>query len=169
MRSLRSVLLVVSTLGVALPLGAKQDAADPRFSLTISPLHLLSPQLQVTGEARLGSKVGASVTLGAGNISEEEETYGIWEAEGQLRYYVWGNFSQGLMIGADVGLVDVDGQLESAMETLVGNRAGGFLGFKKVFTRGFTAEVQLGPVHVWGEDDVQEWQTLHTLRVGWSF
>jgi hypothetical protein len=169
MRSLWSALLVVSILGAALPLRAQQDAADPRFSLTISPLHLLSPQLQGTGEARLASKVGASLTLGGGNISEEEETYGIWEAAAQLRYYVWGNFSQGLMMGADVGHVRVEGQLESAMETLVGNRAGGFLGFKKIFPRGFTAEVQLGPVHVWGEDDTQEWQTLHTLRVGWSF
>jgi hypothetical protein len=107
--------------------------------------------------------------LGGGNVTEEGQTYRIWEIGGQVRYYVLGSFSHGMMLGADVGYVDVNGQPESAMEMLVGTRAGGFLGYKLILKRGFTAEVQLGPVYVWGNDGASEWQTLHNLKLGWSF
>jgi hypothetical protein len=138
-------------------------------SVTISPFHLLSPQLHVTGELRLAPKVSTAAMLGAGKVTDEGQTYRIWEIGGQLRYYLFGSFSHGMMLGVDVGYVDVNGQPESAMEMLVGTRAGGFLGYKRTLTGGFTAEVQLGPVYVWGYEDNSEWQTLTNLKVGWSF
>jgi hypothetical protein len=107
--------------------------------------------------------------LGGGNITEEEETYRIWEIGGQVRYYVLGSFSHGMMLGADVGYVDVNGRPEGAMEMLVGTRAGGFLGYKLILKSGFTAEVQLGPVYVWGNAGDSELQTLHSLKLGWSW
>ncbi len=73
------------------------------------------------------------------------------------------------MLGADVGHVDADGDPPSAMEMLVGTRVGGFIGYKLTLRRGFTAEVQLRPVYLWGDADRTEWQTLHNLRIGWSF
>jgi hypothetical protein len=55
------------------------------------------------------------------------------------------------------------------MEMLVGTRAGGFLGYKLILKSGFTAEVQLGPVYVWGNAGDSELQTLHSLKLGWSW
>jgi hypothetical protein len=147
-----------------------QDEPSPRaVSVTVSPFHLLNPQLHVTGEVRLAPRVGAAAVLAAGRVTDEEETYRIWEAGGQLRYYLLGSFTQGMMIGVDVGHVDVNGQMANPMEYLVGTRAGGFIGYKITGSSGFTAEVQLGPVHVWGDGDTSEWQTLHNLKLGWSF
>ena len=74
-----------------------------------------------------------------------------------------------LQVGVDVGYVDAAGDPPSAMELLVGTRAGGFVGYKRTWRPGFTAEVQLGPVHVWGPGGRTELQTLHTVRLGWSF
>jgi len=164
-----TAVLALSSLFVSVPLGAQETSPSHRVSVTISPLHLLNPQLHLTGEVRLAPRVSTAATLGGGNVTEEEQTYRIWEIGGQVRYYVLGSFSHGMMLGADVGYVDVNGQPESAMEMLVGTRAGGFLGYKRILKSGFTAEVQLGPVYVWGNAGNSEWQTLHSLKLGWSF
>lgn len=169
MSRLTTAVLAVSSLLVSTPLGAQETSPSDRVSVTISPLHLLNPQLHVTGEVRLAPRVSTAAMLGGGNVTEEEQTYRIREVGGQVRYYVLGSFSHGMMLGADVGYVDVDGQPEGAMEMLVGTRAGGFLGYKLILKRGFTAEVQLGPVYVWGNAGNSGWQTLHGLRLGWSF
>jgi hypothetical protein len=161
--------LALSSLFVPVPLGAQETPPSHRVSITISPLHLLSPQLQVTSEVRLAPRLSMAAMLGGGNVTEEEETYRIWEIGGQVRYYVLGSFSHGMMLGADVGYVDVNGQPEGAMEMLVGTRAGGFLGYKLILKSGFTAEVQLGPVYVWGNAGDSELQTLHSLKLGWSW
>jgi hypothetical protein len=107
--------------------------------------------------------------LGGGNVTEEEQTYRIWEIGGQVRFFVLGSFSHGMMVGADVGYVDVNGQPESAMEMLVGTRVGGVIGYKRILKIGFTGEVLLGPVYVWGSAGDSEWQTLHGLKLGWSW
>lgn len=169
MPRLTTAVLAHSLLIAPVLLGAQETSSAHRVSVTLSPLHLLSPQLHVTGEARWAPRVGAALILGGGEVTEEEQTYRIWEIGGQLRCYVLGSFAHGVMLGADVGHVDVDGEPESAMEMLVGTRAGGFVGYKHVLKRGFTAEVQLGPVFVWGDGGRTEWQTLHTLALGWSF
>lgn len=169
MSRLTALVFTLSLPLVSFPLGAQTPPPARKVSVTISPLHLLSPELQVTGEARLVPRVSTAVSLGGGSITEEKHTYRIWEVGGQMRYYALGSFSHGMMIGADVGYVDVNGKLESAMETLVGTRAGGFLGYKLILKSGFTVEAQLGPVYVWGDGGRSEWQTLHNLRLGWSF
>jgi hypothetical protein len=161
--------LALCALFVSVPLGAQETSPSHRVSITISPLHLLNPQLHVTGEVRLAPRLSTAAMLGGGNATEEEQTYRIWEIGGQVRYYILGSFSHGMMLGADVGYVDVNGQPESAMEMLVGTRAGGFVGYKRILKNGFTAEVQLGPVYVWGNAGESEWQTLHSLKLGWSW
>ncbi len=168
---LRPTTAVVAFLSlfVSVPLGAQQASPSHAASVTISPLHLLNPQLHVTGEVRVAPRLSTAAILAGGNVTEEEQTYRVWEIAGQVRYYVLGAFSHGMMLGADVGYVDVNGQPESAMEMLVGTRAGGFLGYKRILKGGFTAEVQLGPVYVWGNAGDSEWQTLSSLKLGWSF
>ena len=166
---LSPTLLAISALCVSVPLRAQDVPAARKVSVTISPFHLLSPELQLTGEVRLAPKVSIAAIAGAGQVTDEGKTYDIWEVGGQLRYYLLGSFAHGMMLGADVGYVDVNGQPASAMEMLVGTRAGGFLGYKLTLKRGFTFEAQLGPVYVWGDDGKSEAQTLTNLKVGWSF
>jgi hypothetical protein len=169
MSRLTTAVLALFLLFVSVPLGAQETSPAHSVSITISPLHLLNPQLHVTGEKRLAPRVSTAAMLGGGNVTEEEQTYRIWEIGGQVRYYVLGSFSHGMMLGTDVGYVDVNGKPEGAMEMLVGTRVGGFLGYKRILKSGFTAEVQLGPVYVWGDGGTSEWQTLHNLKLGWSF
>jgi len=107
---------------------------------------------------------------GAGKITDEGKKSGIWELGGQFRYYFLGSFTHGMMLGADAGYVDVNAQIENPTEYLVGAHAGGFLGYKFSMKNGFTVEVQIGPVYVWGESaETSELQTLLHFNVGWSF
>ncbi|HNR66627.1 MAG: hypothetical protein RBS57_02430 [Desulforhabdus sp.] len=149
---------------------AEEDASQHHVSLTISPFHLFNPELHVTGEVRLTPKMSVAIMLGAGRITDEGKTCSIWEGGGQFRYYLLGDFEHGTMIGADVGYVDIDAQIEDPIAYLVGVHAGGFLGYKFSMQAGFTAELQIGPVFLWGETaDTSEWQTLQAFKIGWSF
>ncbi|OGC07847.1 hypothetical protein A2V82_13850 [candidate division KSB1 bacterium RBG_16_48_16] len=148
---------------------AGEDASQHNVSITISPFHLLNPEFHLTGEFRLASKMSVAAMLGAGAVTDEGKTYSIWEAGGQFRYYFLGSFTRGMMLGADVGYVDVNGQMANPMAYYVGARAGGFLGYKIVIKSGFTAEAQYGPVYVRENAENSELQTLINLKVGWSF
>jgi hypothetical protein len=74
-----------------------------------------------------------------------------------------------MMLGADVGYIDVNGQMKNPMAYYVGARAGAFLGYKIATKIGFTAEAQIGPVYVRENADNSELQTLLNLKLGWSF
>jgi len=148
-----------------------EEAAPPRLgSITISPFHLLNPELHLTGELRLAPKMSVAAILGAGRITDEGKTCNIGEVGGQFRYYLIGSFAHGLMLGADAGYVGVGAQIENPIAYLVGTRAGGFLGYKFSMKMGLTAEMQIGPVYLWGKSaDTSEGQTIVNLKVGWSF
>jgi len=149
---------------------AKEDASPHNVSLTISPFRLLNPELYLGGELRLSPKMSVAAMLGAGRITDEGKTCNIWESGGQFRYYLLGSFTHGIMIGADIGYVDINAQIEHPIAYLVGAHAGGFLGYKFSMKVGFTAEVQIGPIYLWGETaDTSESQTLLALNVGWSY
>ena len=148
---------------------AGEDASQHNVSITISPFHLLNPELHLTGELRLAAKMSAAAMLGAGMVTDDDKRYGIWEVGGQFRYYLPGSFIHGMMLGADVGYVDVNGQMEHPMAYYVGARAGAFLGYKITIKTGFTVEAQYGPVYVRENANNSELQTLINLKVGWSF
>ena len=147
---------------------AGEDASQHNVSITISPFHLLNPELHLTGELRLAAKMSAAAMLGAGMVTDDDKRYGIWEVGGQFRYYLLGSFIHGMMLGADVGYVDVNGQMEHPMAYYVGARAGAFLGYKITIKTGFTVEAQYGPVYVRENADNSELQTLINFKVGWS-
>lgn len=157
---------------LALPVSvhAGEAASDRDVSVTISPFHLLNPELHVTGEFRLTRKMSVSAALGAGRITDEGRTCNIGEAGGQFRYYPLGSFAHGMMLGVDAGYIDIDARIENPIAYLVGAHAGGFIGYKYSAKIGFTAEFQIGPIYLWGESaDTSEIQTLLNLKAGWSF
>ena len=147
---------------------AGEDTSQHNVSITISPFHLLNPELHLTGELRLAAKMSAAAMLGAGMVTDDDKRYGIWEVGGQFRYYLLGSFIHGMMLGADVGYVDVNGQMEHPMAYYVGARAGAFLGYKIAIKTGFTVEAQYGPVYVRENANNSELQTLVNFKVGWS-
>ena len=168
MKSVFTAFILLLTQSVLAHAG--EVASDHNVSITISPLHLLNPEPHLTGEFRLAPKMSVAAILSAGRITDEGKTCNIWEAGGQFRYYLLGSFAHGMMIGADAGYVNVDSQIENPIAYLVGSHAGGFLGYKYSMNIGFTAEIQIGPVYLWGESaDTSELQTLVNLKVGWSF
>jgi hypothetical protein len=154
---------------IFVPAYAGTDASQYKMSITISPFHLLNPELHLTAEFRLAPKMSAAAMLGAGLITDEGKSYGICEAGGQFRYYLLGSFTHGLMLGADVGYIYVNSQMENPMAYYVGAHAGAFLGYKIVMKKGFTLEVQFGPLYVRENADHSELQTLINFKVGWSF
>jgi len=169
MKRTGTVSMLLLTLSISV--NAAAAFADYNLSITISPFRLFNPELFLTGERRLAPKISVATMLGAGKVTDEDKTHHIWEASGQLRYYLIGCFCHGMMIGADAGYVGADGdQMAGAAMYLVGFHAGGFIGYKFVTKKGFTAEAQIGPVYVWGKTkDTTELQTLINLNVGWSF
>ncbi len=165
----RSCIIVLTIIAFSVAARAEDQAPQRKVSITISPFHLLSPVLHVTGELRLAKKIGAAAILGGGWVSENDKSYGTWEVGGQFRYYLLGSFTHGLMLGADAGYIHVAGKLDSPMDYFVGVRAGTFVGYKIVTKNGFTFEVQFGPQYVRESANNAEWQTLTNLKVGWSF
>jgi len=150
---------------------AKPSANSYNTSVTTSPFRLFNPELFVTGELQLAPKIGVAASLGAGQVTDEDQTYGIFEAANQWRYYLLGNFCKGLIVGVEAGYVGVSGgQMPNATMYLVGLHLGGFLGYKITLKRGFTTEALLGPVYVFGKTKAtSELQTLIHFNVGWSF
>jgi len=167
MRRLLMAFMLLSPIFISVH--AEENATPYTKSVTISPFHLLNPELHLTGELRLTPKMSTAATLAAGRVTDEDKSYNIWEVGGQFRYYLLGSFTHGMMLGADVGYVDVNGQMENPMAYYVGARAGGFLGYKIAFKVGFTIEAQFGPIYVWENADNSELQTLINLKIGWSF
>lgn len=148
---------------------AEKSASQHNVSLTISPFRLEGPELYLSGELRLAPKLSVAAMLGTGRITDKGKTCNIWEGGGQFRYYLLGSFAHGMMIGADIGYVDIDDEIENPIAYLVGAHAGGFLGYKFSMKVGFSAELQIGPIYLWGKTaDTSELQTLLALNVGWS-
>jgi hypothetical protein len=171
-RTIAGALVTLLVLGLWVGAAhAEEEDVQHSLSLTFSPIHLLSPILQLTGELRLADKIGVAVILGAGAVTEDDKYYGVWEVGGQFRYYLFGTFIHGMTIGAEVGYMDDRGKLDSPMDSYVGLRAGAFVGYKLATNIGFTLDAQLGDQYVYITRKASDscWQPIMNLKVGWSF
>lgn len=160
------------------------------FALTVSPLHLIVPMLELTGELRLGEDFGVAAVLGFGRLSDEvtradgtleDERLTIYEGGAQLRYYLLGNFEQGLQIGVEGLYVYVDRDEDETLDASAeGLTVGGFLGYKYTAGGGFTAEAQVGMGYLVvdgrgeasGEttrESDEDTVPLLNINLGWSF
>jgi len=147
------------------------------FSLTISPIHLFLPVVELTGEARVHDKVGVALIGGAGkytdpNISGISAT--VYEAGGQVRVYVIGDFRHGMEVGGEVLYVHLnDDRVALSGEGLA---VGPFLGYKIMIDAGFTFDAQVGFEHISAQASTgtstandRSIIPLLNLNVGWSF
>jgi hypothetical protein len=174
--------------GYAPPQPPMIAAAPPKphrgFSLTVSPLHLVAPVLELTGEARLADKFGAAVVLGAGQYSAKgadiKLTATVLEGGAQARYYVTGDFDGGVQLGAEALMVYLTSQTQGIDVKGQGLALGPFVGYKYTASGGFTFDGQVGyqrvVVAAQAESDSSSASDsasgnilLLNLNVGWSF
>jgi hypothetical protein len=161
--------MVLALGALSVPARAEAQATPRTTSVTISPVQLFNPIVEIAGERRLASKAGVAAIVGGGSVSEEGTRYGVWEVGAQFRGYLLGSFTRGLMLGGHVGYLHASGRLASPTAYYVGRQVGAFVGYKIVMQAGFTFEVQLGPMHIRSSATEAELQTLASLRAGWSF
>jgi hypothetical protein len=143
------------------------------FSLTFSPIHLLFPVVELTGEARVHDKVGVALVAGAGKYTDNNIgiSAGVFEAGAQVRAYAVGDFRHGMQIGAEVLYLHLDAK--EITTTGEGLAVGPFIGYKVMIDAGFTFDTQVGFEHVSARasntNTDTDWIPLLNLNIGWSF
>lgn len=140
------VAAAVAVLVLAAPAAA--TAAPTMVSITVSPLHLTAPIVELTGEFRLTDQISVAAILGGGNVDIGLGTAIAYEFGAQGRYYVTGSFDGGLHVGAEALKVGLGGSGSSEGTTVgfsgEGFSVGAFAGYKHTFGFGLVLEAQLG-------------------------
>ena len=83
---------------------ANQTAeAEKTIAVTISPVHLVLPVVELTGEYAVTPKIGVALIVGVGTItpSGSNDKFTAYEAGASFRYYALGTFRSGLQLGAE--------------------------------------------------------------------
>ena len=149
----------------------------PTAAITISPLHMFLPMIELTGELRVAPKVGVAVIAGAGGIRDMDTNalIKVYEAGASVRYYVIGNFRHGMQIGGEAIYVKASTDNTGVEVNGRGLGLSPFLGYKWTSRIGFTIETQLGVTFITARADsaTQTKQAskvgpLLNVNVGWS-
>ena len=185
---MRNVILLLAALAVVFvaPSGAlADDDVQHTFSLTISPLHLVLPMGELTGEYRAGDKLGIGGILGFGSATVEtsggdEDTLTLFEVGATLRYYLLGSFIHGMQVGLEALYLHAGGDVGGVAAAGEGLSVGPFIGYKIATNVGFTFDAQFGGTYVIagakasdGESSASASESafgaLLNLNIGWSF
>ena len=153
-------LILLATIGIlsTLPAIAQIDSTSDdlrRHSITISPYHVVSPIIEITGEYKVAPKTGMAaivgfgsvdVTVYEGNLNWSHHTLTAFELGASLRYYLIGDFDHGMQIGAEMLYAHVAGTFDRYEAEGVGSGLafGPFVGYKVAFGFGLTLELQGG-------------------------
>ncbi|MEO7034119.1 MAG: hypothetical protein ABI548_09520 [Polyangiaceae bacterium] len=175
------------------PPSAETDS-DEVVSLTISPLHLILPIVQLTGEVRVVPHFGVSLIAGYGQLgldttggdgfSTNHTTVSAYELGGRLIGYPLKKFKS-LQLGGQIMYLHLatDGPVNDTgiSATGAGVAVGPFVGYKLVTKIGFTFLAQGGFQYLAVRADAQDTSgssatneaskllPLLNLDVGWSF
>lgn len=163
-----------------------QEPQPRNVSLTLSPIHLIFPVLELTGEVRLTDHFGLAGIFGYGSIEAsdglETHRFKVLEAGGQLSGYVLAPFDS-LHFGLELLYVNVSGDNRTGTVSGVGEgvAVGPFVGYKLITSGGFTFVAQGGVQYMAvraeakdtaGNTDSAEQKSviaLLNLNIGWSF
>jgi len=178
--------IFVASLLLLTPIASYAD--DLRtVSVTISPILLALPVMELTGEIRLADDAGIAGIVGFGSATTEKDpagdttTFDVFEGGGQLNYYLLGDFDDGMHVGGEVMYVKVSGGEGDVSGVADGLGAGPYIGYKTTMDIGFTFVAQLGAQYVMAAAEAEEegtgdkakasdsgWTGLLNLNVGWS-
>ena len=155
-------------------------------SLTISPLHLILPLVELMGDFRVLDKLSIAAILGFGTVQLtggfEEERATVFEAGTQIKFYAIGDFDHAMQLGLEALYIHVSATLDASGVTGTGSglAIGPFIGYKWIASFGLTIDVQLG-AQLAGifaeasdgttteEESTTEFIPLLNLNFGWSF
>jgi len=154
-------------LATMLPLTAfAEEAERPLFeiSLTLSPLVAFTspfvPGAELTAEWEAGQKFGAGFVGGIGSNDGL-----VWAGGLQANGYFYGDFSAGLLVGAEYMFhtFESPGDIASGM--------GGYVGGKYTLPVGFTLMLHVGAAWSYPEFDIGNGEIgpLVNVGIGWSF
>lgn len=176
-----------SGAGEPAPPPPPQEDGGRVVSLTMSPLHLILPLLELTLELSVAEHLGVAVLGGIGRMTVEvdgaDERFSAYELGGQLLVYPLDAFD-GLTLGAEVLWLrlttdEVQGRISG---TGAGLAVGPLIGYKWIARGGFTLFVHGGAqylaVRAQSTDDLtgtqrreseRRWIPLLNFNLGWSF
>ncbi|MEZ4318583.1 MAG: hypothetical protein R3F61_13805 [Myxococcota bacterium] len=148
----------------------EKEPYDHAVSITNSPLQLVLPIVEVTGEFRLADRVGLGAIVGLGASSGLP----VGTLGPTFRFYPLGSFDHGMQVGADLQLVAAATEVAGDLVSAVGVTGGPFLGYKIAARFGLTFEGQLGVggSYVTGGGGASATVgaiPILNLNLGWSF
>ena len=162
-----------------------QEAMDEDRSvyLSLSPLHLILPVVEVMGEARVHRKIGVAVIGGYGSVTVSDlvPSVKVWEVGGQFVGYPVGHFDHGMQLGLEVLYAGASTSYNRVSATELGLASGPFIGYKLATRVGFSFNVQAGVQYVFAKGEASSTSgamasaeqadvvPLVNLNVGWSF
>jgi hypothetical protein len=126
------------------PSPAQEQDSGPKISITFSPLHLILPIVEFTGEYRVAPKIGAAIIVGGGSVKAGSTTANAFEVGASVRYYLLGNFAKGLQLGGEVDYLKVAATQSDVAAKAQGVAVGPFFGGKWTSSFGLTFDGQLG-------------------------
>lgn len=159
-----------------LPTAPATAQAERHTSITFSPLHLVLPMLEVTGERDLGNRISASGILGMGKSSGVT----LYELGAQAAFRVLGDFDDCIKLGGELLWVGGSASAGSVSATATGLAFGPMVGFKTTADFGLTGELDGGVDFFAARSEAhsgsmsatataQKVGPLLNIQVGWSF
>lgn len=158
-------LCTISTVAclVALALGstpAQAGKGGRSFALLLAPGQLIVPQVELTGDLRLGGRSSVAGILGV-NL---EDVVSVHHFGGQFRQTFTGDWSRGAFLGGEVVTGDGTWQHRSSE----GLSFGAFVGGRYTFSPALTLEGAVGG-RLWWESEKLRPGVIVNLGLGWSF
>jgi len=162
-------------------------SANDKYTLSISPLHLFAPIVELTLESPIAPGVSIAGILGYGSITVESkpknEKFSLFEAGGQLRYYPGADSSSGFHGGLEAMYIRpiLDDQPENVTVSVNGFAVGPLVGYKWAYDSGMIFDFQLGYQWLFGqvkaedsagnevEGSVEDGAMLLNLNLGFAF
>jgi len=137
------------------PAEEELEAELNRLSVTVSPIHLFLPVVELTTELRVHDKFSIAAVFGVGKLDVDTfsftqgrstESFSVFEIGTQVRAYPIGNFNHGMQVGAELLYVHVgyDTDVDTIDLKGEGIAVSPFLGYKVTSDGGFTFDVQGG-------------------------
>ena len=178
-----TVLCLSSTAVAQQPAPISQPGPPPdtqhSFAITVSPIHLIFPVVEVAAEFRLARNMSIAGIGGVGSIELDNTStrVTVYELGGQFRYYAVGRFDHGMQIGAE--LLYLGGRADEGSVSAIasGLAIGPFIGYKFSAGVGFTVDVQGGVEFVaisaesstGASEEAGRAIPLVNINLGWAF
>ena len=145
------------------------EEPSKKLTLSFSPVHLLFPFAEVTGEYAVSQNFGVAGIAGLGGYNGAY----MLDVGAQAIYYVTGSFEQGVQVGGEAVYAELGASSGGDSVALVsGLGVAPFLGYKMSARNGFTGILQAGPQLVMATSGYQSAAGVGIMlnaNVGWTF